>query len=194
MAQTALKRMTPGEFDVWEQTELERHELVDGVPQLKFVDWDDGRMIVGATEGHNCIVANLAVALAGRLRGGNCRAYAADGKVGIPGGNWRYADVTVNCGPRNREATSMTNPVAVIEVLWKSTFWIDKARKLLDYQSVPSIQTILLLAQDEIRGQLWRRGPEGWGMEELAGAEAAVWLPEAEVGFALGEAYEGVFS
>ena len=194
MAQTALKRMSPEEFNDWEQTQRDRHELVDGVPVLKFVEWEGAKMMVGAREGHGDIVTNLTLALGNRLRGSNCRVYPADGKVRIPGGNWRYPDVTVNCGQRDREATSMSNPVAVIEVLSKSTFWIDKTLKLRDYQSVPSIQTILLLAQDEVRGQLWRRGPEGWGMEELAGAEAAVWLPEAEVGFALGEAYEGVFS
>ena len=193
MAQVAMKPMTPEEFNVWEQTQLERHELVDGVPVLKFVQWDGAKMMVGATGGHGDIVANVAAALHNKLRGKNCRVYPSDGKVSIPGGNWRYPDVTVNCGPRDREATAMSNPVAVIEVLSKSTFWIDKTRKLRDYQSVPSVQSILLLAQDEIRGQLWLRGTAEWGMEELEGPDAAIWLPVAEAGFSLGEAYEGVF-
>ena len=193
MAQAAVKRMTPEEFDVWEQTQLERHELVDGVPLLKFAQWDGAKMMVGATEGHGAIVMNVAIALGNKLRGGNCRSYAADGKVLIPGGNYRYPDVTINCAPMNRKATAMSNPVAVIEVLSKSTFWIDQNRKLRDYQSVPSIQSILLLSQDEMRGQLWQRGPAEWGMEELEGPDAAIWFPAAEAGFALADAYEGVF-
>ena len=193
MGQAAVKRMTPEEFDVWEQTQLERHELVDGIPVLKFVQWDGTKMMTGATEGHGDIVMNVALALGNKLRGKNCRVYPADGKVRIPGGNWRYPDVTINCGPRARAATAMSNPVAVIEVLSKSTFWIEKTRKLRDYQSVPSIQSILLLAQDEMRGQLWQRGPAEWGMEELEGPDAAIWFPAAEAGFALAEAYEGVF-
>ena len=194
MAQAAIKhRMTPEEFNVWEQTQPDRHELVDGVPQLKFVEWDGPQMMVGAREGHNDIVTNLLALLVKQLRDKNCRPYAADGKVRIPSGNYRYPDIAINCAPRNREATALTNPVAVIEVLSKSTFWIDNTTKLRDYQSVPSIRYILLLAQDEVRGQIWQRGPEGWEMENLDGAETMVRFPAADdVGFALGEAYEGL--
>ena len=64
MAQVSVKKwMTPEEFNVWEQTQLERHELVDGVPQLKFVEWDGPRMMVGATVGHISVVANLSYLL-----------------------------------------------------------------------------------------------------------------------------------
>ena len=184
------KRMTGEEFEIWEQTQDERHEFVDGLPQLKFVEWDGPRMMVGATNGHNRIVLNVSGALAARLRDNRCQPYAADGKVRIPRGNFRYPDVAVNCGPFDRKASHLANPVAVIEVLSKSTHWLDHNLKLRDYQSVPSIQHILLLSQDEMRGALWTRGDQSaWGAEELSGPEAVAAFPAAGVQITLAEAY-----
>ena len=192
MSQTAkVRRMTFEEFEVWEQTQIERHELVDGVPQPKFAYWDGAKMMVGASNRHCRISGNVYAELRTRLRGKACQPYASDGKVMIPGASFRYPDVAIDCGPYDPEASHLANPVAVIEVLSKSTFWFDQTRKLRDYQSVPSICGILLLAQDEMRGQLWRREAAGWGMEELDGPDAVAAFPEAGASLTLAEAYDG---
>ena len=188
-----LPHVTPAEFNIWEQTQLDRHELVDGVPQLKFVEWIGTEKMVGATMGHLLIVKNVFLVVARQLPGSALLPIIADGKVRTPGGNYRYPDVSIDRGPHDLEATELANPVAVIEVLSKSTHWIDHNSKLHDYQSVPTIQYILLLAQDEMRGQLWVRGPAGWAREELRKPEDIVSFPAAEVQFTLADAYEGIF-
>ena len=194
MSQAAqIPRMTPEEFNAWEQTQEDRYELVDGVPQLKFIEWDGPKMIVGATKGHGWVVKNLILSLAGQLRGKPCQPVPADGKVRTPRGNYRYPDVTVDCGPHDLSKTVLPNPVAVIEVLSKSTFWLDHNKKLSDYQSVPTIQYILLLAQNEMRAQFWTRGPEGWGYVEMRDSDAVIDFPAIGAQFRLAVAYEGIF-
>ena len=184
------KRMTFEEFCDWEQTQIERHELVDGVPQLKFVDWDGPKMMVGATNRHNMIVGNVFSLLKTRLRGGPCRPYAADGKVKIPKGNIRYPDVTIDCGSYLPKASAIDSPNAVIEVLSRSTQWIDQNKKLIEYQTVPGIRMIVLLLQDEMRAHLWTRGPAIWEMQELTDPGATIAIPGTPAAFTLAEAYE----
>ena len=194
MSQPAsIQHMTPEEFNIWEQTQLDRYELVDGVPHLKFVEWDGPKMMVGATKGHGWVVKNLISVLNPRLRGKPCQPFAADGKVRTPRGNYRYPDVTIDCGPHDLSKADLPNPVAVIEVLSKSTFWLDHNKKLSDYQSVPSIRYILLLAQNEIHGQLWTRGPADWSYVEMQNPDTVIHFHLSEVQFTLAEAYEGMF-
>ena len=184
------KRMTYEEFCDWEQTQVERHELVDGVPQLKFVDWDGPKMMVGATNRHNMIVGNIFSILKTRLRGDRCRPYAADGKVKIPKGNIRYPDVTIDCGSYAPEASALDSPHVVIEVLSRSTRWVDQNKKLIEYQTVPGIKMILLLLQDEKRAHLWTPGPTAWEMQELTDPGAIIAIPATSASFTLAEAYE----
>ena len=185
------QQMTAEEFELWHQTQDERYEFVDGFPQLKFASWDGTKMMTDASNGHNMIVSNVHAACATGLRDKSCRAYAADGKVRIPKGNIRYPDVSIDCGPFDRKASHLANPVAVIEVLSKGTYWLDQNRKLFEYQSVPSIQQILLLSQDEMRGQMWLRTPQGWAVEDLNGPEASAEFPPVELRFSLAVAYAG---
>lgn len=186
-----IPRMNADEFAIWEQTQIERYELVDGQPQLKFAVWDGPTMMTGATNRHNSIVARLTFLLTGQLSGKKCKPYAADGKVRIPAGNIRYPDVSIDCGPYDPEASVLALPVTVIEVISKSTRWIDQSLKLEEYKSVPSMRYILLLMQDQIRGHLWTRGEATWDMQEVLGADAVISLPKVEAQFTLGEAYEG---
>ena len=191
MAEPApTKRMNAQEFAVWEQTQVERHELVDGVPQLKFVEWDGPKMRVGATNRHNLIVGNVFFRLKGQLPGSKCRSYAADGKINIPEGNIRYGDVSIDCEPLIPDSSDLSSPVAVVEVFSKSTRWMDQNKKLHEYQTVPSLRYILLLLQSEMRGHLWTRTASGWDMQELIGADAIADFATIHAQFTLGEAYE----
>ena len=188
-ARTSL--MNAEQFAVWEQSQTERHELVDGQPRLKFVEWDGPKMMTGATNRQNSIVAQLTYLLKSQLAGKKCKPYAADGKVRIPTGNIRYPDISIDCGPYDPEASVLAQPVAVIEVISKSTRWIDQSLKLQEYQTVPSMLYILLLMQDDMRGQFFTRGTAKWGMQEVSGSDSVVSLPEVGAQFTLGEAYEG---
>ena len=49
------------------------------------------------------------------------------------------------------ELHQVKNPVMLVEVLSKSTKSIDLGEKVLEYQSIPSVQTYLIVWQDEAR-------------------------------------------
>jgi hypothetical protein len=74
-----------------------RHEYVDG----QVFD------MVGATENHNIIVANLTPLLVNQMKGRPCLVYATDMKVRIDVADaCKYPDVTALCGERKFLAMS----------------------------------------------------------------------------------------
>ena len=85
----------------------------------------------GGTAEHDTIGNNLRAALHARLRGKPCRPHGPDLKVRA-GSDGRYPDAIIDCGPRVPGALYAQEPVAVFEVLSKSTGWIDQSLKLRD--------------------------------------------------------------
>jgi Uma2 family endonuclease len=85
----------------------------------------------------------------------------------------------------------LAEPVFVVEVWSKSTAWIDVGRKLGDYQSVASIRSILFLAQDAMRGQLWTRDAE-WSVATFEGPDSIIAIPSLGLDVALATFYQGV--
>jgi Uma2 family endonuclease len=183
--------MSAEEFLVWHQTQSERYELVDGVPRLKHIAWDGPRMMVGATQAHILLAGNVYSALRQELRGRPCRAAISDGKVVTPRGNYRYPDVTVDCGPYSPAAHVLSEPVLVAEIWSKTTHWIDTTSKLEDYKSVSSMRHILFLSQEEPRGQLWTRDGD-WKLEEFEGIEATIKLTTFDCTLKLADLYDGM--
>jgi Uma2 family endonuclease len=182
MADTLLRPMTTAEFLAWEARQETRHEFVGG----RIV------AMTGGTRRHNTAGLNVASYLSQRLRGHKCRAYGPDMKVLIPNGNSRYPDVSVDCGQMKGEDIAATEPSVVVEVLSKSTAFLDQTDKLDDYQSIPSMRHILHLSQEKPEGELWSREESGWRRAKLAGLEAQVDLAAIGVSFPLAIAYEGV--
>ena len=75
-------------------------------------------------------------------------------------GRSRYPDVTIDCGRYERGAHDATSPAVVFEVLSQSTKWFDQNKKLTDYDTIPTIQQYVCIAQDELRISVWTRGVE----------------------------------
>ena len=114
----------------WESRQPICHELVDG----------EVRAMTGGTSEHDTIANNLRAELRERLRGGPCRVHGADLKVRA-GSNARYPDALVDCGPRVRGSVLAIEPVAIFEILSRSTAWLDTGLKLRDYDATPSVRT-----------------------------------------------------
>ena len=114
----------------WEARQPSRYELVDG--QIHAMG--------GATAEHDTIGNNLRAALHAQLRGKPSRPHGPDLKVRA-GKDSRYPDALIDSGPRVPGALYAHKPVAVFEVLSKSTGWIDQSLKLRDYNATPTIRT-----------------------------------------------------
>ena len=139
------------DYVAWEATQPLRHELIDGQVHA----------MGGGTAAHDRIANALRVELAVRLRGGNCRPHGPDMKVRTGTGNGRYPDALIDCGPYVPDAFEAQEPVAVFEVLSRSTAWVDQGRKLRDYDATPGIRHYVLISQDELGVMVYTRNDSG---------------------------------
>ncbi len=182
---TTDKRWSWDEYLAWEQGQDRKHELVDGRVQA----------MVGGTGEHDTICNNLRLELGNALRGQRCRLHGPDLKVRA-GQNSRYPDALIDCGERMRGSLTASEPMAVFEVLSKSTAWIDQTLKLRDYDSVASIRSYVLISQDEPRVLVYTRNESGQldnrTAQLLEGLSATLTFAEPALSLSLQSLYEGV--
>jgi Uma2 family endonuclease len=185
MSEAPQKGWTWEAYLDWEERQPIRYEFVDG--QIYAMG--------GGTAEHDSIGNNLRGELRDRLRGQPCRAQGPDLKVKA-GEDGRYPDALIDCGPRVPGATVAQVPVAVFEVLSKSTGWIDQSLKLRDYDATPSIRYYVLISQDEPRALVYRRDESGrLGVQNatlLQGMEARIELPSLDLAIPFTALYEGL--
>lgn len=169
--------MTPEEFFAWENEQPERHEFIDG----------EIYAMTGGTKFHNEIVYNLNTALRARLKGRGCHVFQENIKVQADSNSF-YPDIVVECGPRDGISQLATHPVLIAEVLSSSTAYYDEYTKWPLYQRIPSLQTFLLVAQDRLLVQHYRRHGSGWLYflhttfdEHIQLSEPALTLPVREL-------------
>jgi Uma2 family endonuclease len=171
----------------WEGQQPIRYELVDGQVCA----------MCGGTAEHDTIGNNLRGELRTQLRGKPCRPQGPDLKVKA-GKDGRYPDVLIDCGPRVPGAlqAQAQEPVAVFEVLSKSTGWIDQGLKLRDYDATPTIRHYVLISQDEMRAMVYVRNRDGrLGIQSavlLEGADASIEITEFGLMLPFTTLYEGL--
>lgn len=171
----------------WEARQPVRYELVDGQVHA----------MGGGTSEHDTIANNLRAALHAQMRGKPCRVQGPDLKVRA-GRDGRYPDALIDCGVRVPGALYAQEPVAVFEVLSKSTAWIDQSLKLRDYDATQSIRYYVLISQDEMRAMVYARDTDGrLGARNavlLEGSETSLEMPEFGVTVRFSELYDGLES
>lgn len=170
---------TEDEFFRWLERQEARHELVDGEP----------RAMTGGSQRHNLISRNVHDALRDRLRGKPGQPFPFNTAVRIPGGNVRYPDLVVDCGPVRPDDFAATEPTLVVEVLSPSTRVFDLTRKLDEYLTVPSLRHILVLDPEAPRARLHTRYGGDWRWQLIQGEAAEVALTALGVALPLGECY-----
>lgn len=106
--------------------------------------------------------------LGGQLEGRRYRVFNSDLRIRVKAtGLATYPDVTVVCGqleldPDDVSHHTVTNPKLIVEVLSPSTEDYDRGEKLEHYRKVPSLDVVLLVAQDAPRVEAWTRTAGGW--------------------------------
>jgi Uma2 family endonuclease len=164
--------LTPEEYLVREREATHRSEYLDGVVVA----------MAGASEAHNTLTFNLAVELGVQLKQSDCRGYTTDMRLRVPHCNrYDYPDLMVVCGdPRFEDDTQDTllNPTLIVEVLSPSTETKDRGEKLLCYQTLDTLQTYVLVAQNTPRLEAYRRQEAGWLHTVTQGLDATLALEE----------------
>ena len=155
-ASAAQTRLTPEEYIAFERkalpdAEIIRHEYING----------ELIAMSGASRAHNLITINIATALHSRLRDSRCETYANEMRVSTPTTtSYFYPDVVVVCEePRfeNDVFDTLLNPIILVEVLSPSTEVYGRREKFAHYRQLPSLQEYVLIAQDQVRVEHYRR-------------------------------------
>ena len=185
MASVPNYYLTPEEYLALERKAEFKSEYMDGVVYA----------MVGASERHNVIVANLIITLGGQLKGRPCKAYPSDLKVRVPKSKqFFYPDVSVICGDvefADDKRDIILNPGLIIEVASESTAALDRGKKFLSYQQINSLQEYLLVSQDEILVESYaRQGNDTWIYTKVSGLEGSLNLQSIECNLGLKDVYD----
>lgn len=171
--------MTVAEFVVWDDGTEVRHELVHGAPAAMAPP--SGRHVV--------ITRNIARALDRQLKP-PCGAFVGGGVARDQADDeFRLPDVFVTCEPT--PAQFFLSPRLIVEVLSPSTEKDDRTVKLDFYQSLPTVEAVLLIWQERRRVQLQLRDGARWIIQDLIGA-GMIEVPGLGVELAVDDVYQGL--
>lgn len=155
-ASAAHTRLTPEEYIAFERkafpdATIIRHEYING----------ELIAMSGASRAHNLIAGNIFGELRAQLRDSECETYMSDMRVSTPRtASYFYPDVVVVCEePRFEDEVfdTLLNPIILVEVLSPSTEVYDRREKFAHYRQLPSLQEYVLVAQDEVLVEHYRR-------------------------------------
>ena len=183
-----LNFLTVEEYLKLEQDGEIRHEYVAGQVYA----------MAGSSREHNLIAGNIFALLRPHLRGGSCRAFVSDMKVEIKTSSqtdfFYYPDVVVTCNPQDKERYFLSSPCLVIEILSPSTQATDKREKRINYQTIESLQEYVLISQNEMKVEVYRRdNNDNWTVETLD-KDDDLQLDSVGLTLTMADIYEDVFS
>jgi Uma2 family endonuclease len=180
-------RISPEAYLEYERASDVKHEFHDG----------EMFAMAGASRKHVMIVTNAVVVLGGQLRGKPCTVFSTDLRVRVDAtGLFTYPDVVVGCDDlkfADDHEDTLLNPTVIIEVLSKSTEDYDRGTKFKHYRTIAQLQEYVLIAQDELRIEHYRRQPEGrWLLTTFQAIDDVVLLDSINCTLPLAEVYEKV--
>jgi Uma2 family endonuclease len=184
MADAAVRKMTADEFFDWDSGDDRRYQLIDGVPVA----------MAPPSEAHAVLLAGLARKIGEALDRRPPCTVRVPGAVRSAVRNDRVwePDLAVTCTPHNRGQKGTIDPLLVVEILSPGTERGDRFDKLIDYQLVQSIEEIVLLHQDRIAAEVYRRDGSTWTIELIAGANQSLRLRSIGAEIPLGALYERI--
>lgn len=129
--------MTSQEFLIWEESQEEKHEFLQG----------EIFAMGGARREHVVVTGNAFASLKQQLRNTPCRAYMSDMKLQIEHLDaYYYPDVMVSCHQSDHKAEQfLSYPSLIIEVLSDSTEAYDRGEKFAAYRQIESLKEYVLV-------------------------------------------------
>jgi Uma2 family endonuclease len=185
--QSSVNLFTVDEYLQLEQTSEIRYEYYSG--QVFAMS--------GGSKQHNIITLNIASRVRSHLRGGSCSVFMADMKVRIELANqnkniFYYPDVIVSCDPEDQDRFYLNYPCLIIEVLSPSTELTDRREKLVNYRDLETLQEYVLVSQDEIKVEVYRKDAQGNWSLTILGKDDDLRLDSIGLTLTMTEIYEDV--
>lgn len=186
MALPAEKRMTLAEYLALEERSEVKHELYDGHMLA----------MAGGTIEHALLAAKANQMLANALGARPCAVFTSDLRVCVSATGLRtYPDLSIVCGPIQREPedpNSVTNPVALFEVLSPSTEAYDRGEKFEHYRQIPTLRDYVLVCTGRDRVEHYSRNDDGSWTVRHCGPGDSVSLSGVEATLSVGALYQNV--
>ena len=150
--------------------------------------------MTGGTESHAFISLATGAALLNAFAGKACRVFGADRKLFIAEADtFCYPDAMVVCEEGRHEKLYVEHPALIVEVLSESTESYDRGQKFEHYRAIESLEYYLLLAQDRLHAELFRRQVTGgWLLTEASGESGTIALERWGIELKLSELYRQV--
>jgi len=151
----------------------------------------------GASFHHNLIVGNVFAALHHSLRNSGCFVFGSDLKIEVDKArHYTYPDLSIVCGEVKFAASrddTVTNPVAIVEVLSESTRDYDRGSKFTAYRNISSLKDYLLIDQYSCHAEYFFKDEKGrWGLEEYRSEDDCFIIKSVNAEISLKQIYHRV--
>jgi Uma2 family endonuclease len=186
MTAKPLHKFSPEEYLAFERQSLERHEYLDG----------DIYAMVGASKQHLKIQANIAAYLLPKLESLDCWIFTNDARIRPQTSKaYFYPDLVIQCEEESYEdefEDSILNPTIIIEILSPSTKNFDRGEKFVRYQTIPSLQSYVLVSQDSPLIERFDREGKTWVYHRTEGLDAVVEMAAVQCTLPLADVYRRI--
>ena len=172
--------MTREAYLEFEESATQKHEFVHG----------EIYAMAGGTRAHNRVSGNLFAYLWNASQESECEVFNSDMKLEA-NEVYYYPDVMMVCDKTDNDPKVVRRPCLLAEVSSKGTSDIDRTEKLFAYQKLEGLQVYILLAQDAIRAEIYRRDFEGWRYELYESGEIMN-IPCANIEIKLDDLFKNV--
>ena len=187
MASPPSSLLTPEQYLELERASEEKHEFIDGAMVA----------MAGGSIRYALICMNAGAEFHRALAGKSCLTFGPDARVSV---FWdrlmTYPDVTVVGGkPEYTDARNDTlaNPTAIVEVLSPSTRNFDQGEKARLYRQLPSLREFLIVEQERVFVEHYRRLPDGsWQIVVYEEEGSVIRLDSLGATLTVDELYAGV--
>lgn len=175
---------TAEDYLAWEERNPSKHEYLAG----------EIFAMVGATDAHVTITGNLFTLLRAHVRGRPCRVYMADMKLRVDTADaFFYPDLLVTCAPEDHVSSRFKRqPTLLVEVLSATTAAFDRGQKFAIYRQLPSLREYVLIEQDRMSVECFRRDERDRWVLQAYGPGDQVELSSLEFGTTIEALYEDV--
>ncbi len=177
--------ISPKEYLEMERASVEKHEYFDG--QVYNMS--------GASLKHIKISVNLTIQIGKFLEDSDCNVLTENMRTtNSDRSAYMYPDVTIVCGKEELEDDkfdTLLNPSVIFEILSPSTQNVDKGRKLLYYQLIPSLKEYFMVDTIKQRIYIAKKQANGkWAFENTV-EEDSIFIETIQLSLPLAAIYKG---
>lgn len=177
-----LGPMTESQYLALEERSDLRHEYVAGYAYA----------LAGWSWQHNDVVLNLLASLLLTARARGCRITPGRIRLRVSSRTYYYPDLMVGCERERGTDIQTERPTLVAEVLSRSTATVDQREKLMAYRQIESLETYLIVHQDEPFVEYhWRDDDGAWQVGEVIGTGECP-IRSLGITVSLAALYEGI--